>query len=64
MEELLLQALNVFCDVQNMVIVDCTYSLIFIVFCVRVEFVMVLNVMIMLLGYVIVCSLVEKCHSF
>jgi hypothetical protein len=54
----------VFCDVQNMVIVDCTYSLIFIVFCMRVEFIMVLNVMIMFMGDVIVCSLVDKCHSF
>jgi len=52
-----------FCDVQNTVIVDSTYSLIIIVFCMRVEFIMLLNVMIMFMGDVIVCSLVDKCHS-
>jgi len=53
-----------FCDVQNVVIVDSTYTLVIIGFCMRVEFVMVLNVMIMFMGDVIVCSLVDKCHSF
>lgn len=52
-----------FCDVQNTVIEDFMQFNI-TVFCMRVEIVMVLDVMILVMGDVIVCSLVEKFHSF
>lgn len=41
------------CDIQNTVIVDSSYSLMITVFCMRVEIIMVLNVVIMFMGDVI-----------
>lgn len=50
------------CDAQNTVIADSLYSL--AISCLGVEILMVLNVIIMVLVGVMLCSLGDKCYSF